>query len=333
MFERFTDKARAAVVSAQEEARDLQHNYIGTEHLLLGLFNVPDGIGPRALVQLGLSQEMVREDVATIIGRGQDKPSGHIPFTPRAKKVLELSLREALQLKHNYIGTEHIVLGLVREGEGVAARILTDRLDDLRRIKPIVLKLLGTAGQGEAVPGTRRKSTPAAQEASVAAEALAGGAPIGSHHLLEALVRAEGSMAAKVLSELGVDPDTLAAKIDELDLEGTTDATLEETGARQMEMRIVGGELRLVFRDAATVALATEVLNLSGGEITGTGPVAWAYIPLWTAVNDHLQKLIGFLQPESEEEPKDVLGRASLMMRRVMRGRLQRSRPWESSAE
>src|SRR6266511_2661975 len=134
MFERFTDRARAAVVSAQEEARLFSHDYIGTEHLLLGLYNVPEGVGARALLRLGLSQEMVREDVESIIGEGQSAPKGHIPFTPRAKKVLELALREALQLKHNYIGTEHIVLGLVREGEGVAAKIMVDRLGDLRQV-------------------------------------------------------------------------------------------------------------------------------------------------------------------------------------------------------
>src|SRR2546429_9014195 len=100
MFERFTDKARAVVVSAQTEARTLSHNYIGTEHLLLGLYNVPDGIGARALLQLGLSQELVRGDVETIVGPGKEDPKGHIPFTPRAKKVLELALREAWHLKH-----------------------------------------------------------------------------------------------------------------------------------------------------------------------------------------------------------------------------------------
>src|SRR5690349_21499169 len=124
MFERFTERARRVVVFAQEEARDLNHNYIGTEHLLLGLMRDADSVAVRALRELDIGQDAVREQVTEIIGRGKRPPSGHIPFTPRAKKVLELSLREALQLNHNYIGTEHILLGLVGEGEGVAAQVL-----------------------------------------------------------------------------------------------------------------------------------------------------------------------------------------------------------------
>jgi hypothetical protein len=124
MFERFTDRARRVVVLAQEEARLLNHNYIGTEHLLLGLVHEGEGVAARALESLGISLEAVRSKVEEIIGQGQSAPIGQIPFTPRAKKVLELSLREALQLGHNYIGTEHILLGLVREGEGVAAQVL-----------------------------------------------------------------------------------------------------------------------------------------------------------------------------------------------------------------
>ena len=124
MFERFTDRARRVVVLAQEEARMLSHNYIGTEHILLGLIHEGEGVAAKALESLGISLEAVRAQVEEIIGQGQQAPSGHIPFTPRAKKVLELSLREALQLGHNYIGTEHILLGLIREGEGVAAQVL-----------------------------------------------------------------------------------------------------------------------------------------------------------------------------------------------------------------
>src|SRR6202047_3527582 len=124
MFERFTDRARRVVVLAQDEARMLNHNYIGTEHILLGLIHEGEGVAAKALESLGISLEAVRQQVEEIIGQGQQAPSGHIPFTPRAKKVLELSLREALQLGHNYIGTEHILLGLIREGDGVAAQVL-----------------------------------------------------------------------------------------------------------------------------------------------------------------------------------------------------------------
>lgn len=142
MFERFTDRARRVVVLAQEEARMLNHNYIGTEHILLGLIHEGEGVAAKALESLSISLGAVREQVQEIIGQGQQAPSGHIPFTPRAKKVLELSLREALQLGHNYIGTEHILLGLIREGEGVAAQVLVKLGADLNRVRQQVIQLL-----------------------------------------------------------------------------------------------------------------------------------------------------------------------------------------------
>ena len=126
MFERFTERARQVVVLAQEEARTLKHNYIGTEHILLGLLREEEGLAARVLESLDITVERVRAQVVRIVGSGEEVTSGQIPFTPRAKKVLELALREALSLGHNYIGTEHILLGLVRENEGVAARILLD---------------------------------------------------------------------------------------------------------------------------------------------------------------------------------------------------------------
>jgi len=151
MFERFTEKARRVVVYAQEEARMLNQNYIGTEHLLLGLIREQDGIAAKALESLNISLEDVHQQVEEIIGRGTYVPTGHIPFTPRAKKVLELSLREALQLGHNYIGTEHILLGLIREGEGVAAQVLLNLGADLEKVRSAVIQLLsGYCGkQGE----------------------------------------------------------------------------------------------------------------------------------------------------------------------------------------
>ena len=142
MFERFTDRARRVVVLAQEEARMLNHNYIGTEHILLGLIHEGEGVAAKALESLNISLEAVRAQVEEIIGPGQQAPSGHIPFTPRAKKVLELSLREALQLGHNYIGTEHILLGLIREGEGIAAQVLVKLGADLNRVRQQVIQLL-----------------------------------------------------------------------------------------------------------------------------------------------------------------------------------------------
>jgi len=157
MFERFTDRARRVVVLAQEESRLLHHNYIGTEHLLLGLIHEGEGVAARALGGLGISLEAVRREVEDIIGQGSSSPTGHIPFTPRAKKVMELSLREALGLGHNYIGTEHLLLGLIREGEGVAAQVLVKLGANFSRVRQQVVDLLsGYPGDpvGEQVVGT-----------------------------------------------------------------------------------------------------------------------------------------------------------------------------------
>jgi len=151
MFERFTDRARRVVVLAQEEAKMLNHNYIGTEHILLGLIHEGEGVAAKSLESLDISLDAVREQVQEIIGQGQQQPTGHIPFTPRAKKVLELSLREALQLGHNYIGTEHILLGLIREGEGVAAQVLVKLGADLNRVRQQVIQLLSGYQGKEAV--------------------------------------------------------------------------------------------------------------------------------------------------------------------------------------
>jgi hypothetical protein len=155
VFERFTERARRVVVLAQEEARLLVHNYIGTEHVLLGLIHEGEGIAAQALESLDISLTAVRAQVEEIIGHGDTEPTGHIPFTPRAKKVLELSLREALQLGHNYIGTEHILLGLIREGEGVAAQVLVNLGADLPTVRTrVILILSGYTG----APGTPARS-------------------------------------------------------------------------------------------------------------------------------------------------------------------------------
>jgi ATP-dependent Clp protease ATP-binding subunit ClpC len=155
MFERFTDRARRVVVLAQEEARRLDHNWIGTEHILLGLIREGEGIAASAMESLGIGLEAVRQRVEEIIGRGQEPPSGHIPFTPRAKKVLELSLRESLQLGHNYISTEHILLGLIREGDGVAAQVLVMLGADPNRLRAQVTLLLHEYPAEEPGPGVK----------------------------------------------------------------------------------------------------------------------------------------------------------------------------------
>src|ERR1041385_3005560 len=157
MFERFTDRARRVVVLAQEEARMLNHNYIGTAHILLGLIHEGEGVAAKALDSLNINLDAVRQQVEEIIGQGQAAPTGHIPFTPRAKKVPEPSLREALQPGHNYIGTENILLGLIREGEGVAAQVLQKLGADLNRVRQTVIQLLsGYTGKGEQAGGTEQ---------------------------------------------------------------------------------------------------------------------------------------------------------------------------------
>ena len=143
MFERFTERARQVVVLAQEEARGFKHHYIGTEHILLGLLRVEDGLAARVLATLEIRIDEVRSQVVQIIGDGGEATRGQIPFTPRAKKVLELSLREALSIGHNHIGTEHILLGLVRENDGVAARIMLELGADAKRVREEVLAVLG----------------------------------------------------------------------------------------------------------------------------------------------------------------------------------------------
>jgi ATP-dependent Clp protease ATP-binding subunit ClpC len=174
MFERFTDQARRVVVQAQEEARTLGHNYIGTEHILLGLLSEPDGLAARALSSLEISLDTVREQVVEIVGEGTVRPGEHIPFTPRTKKVLELSLREAQRLGDDHIGTEHILLGLVREGDGVGAQILVRQGASLDRVQAQVIATVRTApaeelrrvsvgrmpgGAGPGVPGFRAMLT------------------------------------------------------------------------------------------------------------------------------------------------------------------------------
>ena len=161
MFERFTDPARRVVVLAQEQSRLLNHNYVGTEHILLGLIEEGEGVAARALEGLGVRLDSARSEVVETIGRGYQSPSGHIPFTPRAKKVLELSLREALQLGHNYIGTEHVLLGLIREGDGVGTQVLEKLGADLPRVRDTVLKsIAGVAPSEPLEAGPVRGSDP-----------------------------------------------------------------------------------------------------------------------------------------------------------------------------
>ncbi len=183
MFKTFTDRAWQVVVLAQEEARMLNHDHIGTEHILLGLIREGEGVAAKALALRGVSLEAVREQAGEIIGQGPPVPPGHIPFTPRAKKTLELSLREALQLRHNYIGTEHILLGLIREGEGAAAQVLVKLGVDPNRVRQQVIQLLHGTQSTELgiMRAARRASKAGGTERGLLPEILSGVESIDSH--------------------------------------------------------------------------------------------------------------------------------------------------------
>ncbi|MGH3995580.1 MAG: Clp protease N-terminal domain-containing protein, partial [Pseudonocardiaceae bacterium] len=228
MFERFSSNARQAVVLAQEECRRLNHRRIGTEHVLLGLLAMPESTAGRAMRRLGVTRDVARSDVEQIVGRGDRAPSGHVPFSPRAKKVLELSLREALRLNDRYIGSGHILMALVREGEGVAAQVLTRHVANLDRVREAARdELKAEAGQQEPGQAGALARTPAFDEVLRLAEEIAAGAPVGSQHLLEALARSHRSMGAQVLAGLGVNPEKIAAMLDTIEPESTTDVTPE----------------------------------------------------------------------------------------------------------
>ena len=301
MFERFSGQARHVVVSAQEEARDLDHNYIGTEHLLLGLLT-SDSLASASLNALGYTHDNVQAKVEEIIGRGKTSPGGHIPFTPRAKKVLELSLREALQLKHNYIGTEHILLGLIREGEGVAAQILVDK-HPLDRIRGEVLTRIESPTARE-VHGAGR--TPAAHDVLALATQLAGEGPVGSHHILEAILQRPDSAAAKVLSDAGIDLEQLATKLDNVSVEDTTDDTPEQAAARQLELSVTDDAVTVVLRDPASLELGKQIVELNGGPLVARGPQLDLLGRLWSAVNDWLGGTARALAPPPDVAPEDA---------------------------
>jgi ATP-dependent Clp protease ATP-binding subunit ClpA len=310
MFERFTDRARRVVVLAQEEARGLQHNYIGTEHILLALIHEGHGVACRALEPFDLPLEQMREEVVQRVGRGSSEPSGRIPFTPRAKKVLELSLREALQLHHNYIGTEHILLGLIREGDGVAAKILQARGADLLRVREAVLDVLAqypaapargrrwlrreTRVAGEFDPANVRtrygepgdpvqllaarereevRTTPAADASLTEAQRLAGLRPVGSHHLLLASLADADTAAARVLAGLGVDLDRAKEALRQADVAGTSDEEPAEAGGRQMVIKVAEDRVTIEAADEAIVGIAKSALEALGDQASPPGTI------------------------------------------------------------
>jgi ATP-dependent Clp protease ATP-binding subunit ClpA len=331
MFERFTDRARRVVVLSQEEARRLKHHYIGTEHILLGLLGEADGVAARALAGLGMSLESAREEAAELVPPGTVQLTSHIPFTPRAKKTLELSLREALQLNHNYIGTEHLLLGLIREGEGeqggrdegVAVKMLT-RHAELPAIRTAVLNLLPPAsGEAPAMRRWRRarpasladlglageagvertaeyaglNATPAADVTLSEAARLAGAQPVGSHHLLLAALADPESAAARTLTVLGVNLDHAREALRDVDVTGTSDELPEEAGRRQMSVRVTGDRITLEASDPVLVKAGSEAIAALGdeqkesGTIPGRLPESASLSRVWQVLHESLEDI------------------------------------------
>jgi ATP-dependent Clp protease ATP-binding subunit ClpA len=333
MFERFTNHARHTVVLAQEEARRLQHNYIGTEHVLLGLLGESGGVAARILESFGMSVEGTRQEVKTIVGTGSGTVSGHIPFTPRAKKILELALREALQLHHNYIGTEHILLGLIRENEGVGVGILRQHADPAA-IRMAVLDALPTLGieasrgrrwlrrraaaesaeAGEAGAQTEQtvlSATPAADATLSEAARLAGAQPVGSHHLLLAALADADSAAARAMAALGVDLDHAREALRGMDVTGTSDEQPEEAGRRQMIIRVADDRLTIEAADPVIIAAGRAALQALGDQadpadtIRGDLPACASLSTAWQALQDSLGAIQrrAALPAESQDSP------------------------------
>ncbi len=308
----------------------MNHNYIGTEHILLGLLRQPDGLAYGILEGVGVSLDGAREEVTAIVGPGKSEPKGHIPFTPRAKKILELSLREALALRNNYIGTEHILLGLLREGDGIAAQVLRNHApllviratvldlvplgeaeDPLFSIATTARTRIGRRWQGllpggretardeEADSTTAAFATPAADATLAEATRLAEGALVGSHHLLLAALADPQSAAARVFARLGVDLDRAKEALRTADVTGTSDELPEEAGRRQMSVQVTDDMLTIVLTDPVIVAAgkaALQAVNESSA-IRGDHPAAASFATVWQALNTSLAKIADTTRP------------------------------------
>ncbi len=311
MFERFNPEARDTVIQAQEEARQLGHNYIGTEHLLLALLaSTTDTVARQTLNGLGVDHERVRDQILEIIGRGEGAQPGHIPFTPRSKKVLELSLREALRLRHKLIAAEHILLGLIREGEGVAAQILAGQGVDFDRLRQEIVDAIGGEPRGRGrfgrgrsmrVPVPRFSSmTRGGARVADRAGSLAQGTPVGSQHYLLGILAEEESLAAKALGALGVTREAVEAKLAEVGAEGTSDEPPEAAGARATSLSVSGDTVEVRIQDLAlaehlTGALALQQTNvLQGTSLPGSERI-------WKALQPVLRDVVRDLETATSE--------------------------------
>lgn len=320
MFEKFTTQAREVVVRSQEQAGALGHQHIGTEHLLLALMRLPDDAPVRAaLGAVGLTLDAVEAGVLEAVPRRSRPVSGHIPFTPRAKKVLELSFRESQRLGSAVIGPEHVLLGLLDEPDGVAAQVM---LRDGRTAEQVRAAVVTVAGVGRIAaasmsPGST-SNTPAAERVLELAAQLAGGAPVGSQHLLEALAWIEDGVAGRVLKGLGVTRDSLVDAVDRADLDSTTDLTPELTAAAGMRLTADGDTAVLTSTDPAVVALVRQLVDELGGELSGDGPLAGYFLPLHRALVGTAAAVHQAVDPPADT-PDAIFGT-------VLRERLKRRR-------
>ena len=300
MFERFTDRARRVLVIAQEEARLLEHNFLGTEHVLLGLIKEGEGVGAKALQELGVDYDKLRAKITAVITPGEPGTAGNAPpFTPRAKKCLELALGEALQLGHNYIGTEHVLLGLIREGEGVASQVLLAQGLELSQVRSKVIALLAGYQQQHNNPLARR--TPAVTKLDDRAKRWAGVNAVGSQHYLLALLEDPNCLAARVLSSLGVTSDAALARIRDIGDAGTSDEIVPPPSSSA-----TGGGKAFRFR------LGTGVeVHVDDPELAKSLAVALADVSKQGAAGTDVGALVGSIvadavtapaEPEAEEE-------------------------------
>lgn len=334
MFERFTDKARRAVVLAQDEARELGHDHVGTEHLVLGMLRDGGGVAASALTSLGITREAVRDAVAAT-AQGTPAAGGRIPFTAGAKRSLELALREALQLGFDYIGTEHILLGVIGEGDGVGAQILKEHAADLLPVRVAVLDLLQAAGPARSGRWLRRRvravagsgeapepamegdqaTTPAADASLGEAARLASGAAVGSHHLMLAALSDPNAAAARALSALGVDLEQARQALRTAEVTGTSDELPEDAGRRQMLIRVTDDKVTIDATDPVIVDLGRAAVEALGDQadppstIRGDQPASESLSDLWLALRDSLDLIRGRAaqpaNPEDETKPSE----------------------------
>lgn len=298
MFERFTAEARNTVLMAQEEARSLGHDYIGTEHILLALVAVdapPVGV---VLAPYGITRDAVRADILGIVGRGEGAGAGHIPFTPRSKKVLELSLREALKLKHKTIEPAHILLGLIREGEGVAAQILVQHSVDLRRLRgEIAAHMGGNLGKGRfsIAPPTVPAMTRGGVAAFDRARELAAGGAVGSQHVLLGLLGEDESLAAKVLAALGVTREAAEQQLAQLDPSGTFDELPEHAAAHRTSFEVDENVVTVRLEDPDLAAKLRAAMREPGRPVVISGTEIPDFDRFWRSVRPALEDMsVGF---------------------------------------